>query len=310
MQGRFRRIQHLLNALPVLEASVRLGSFTKAGEQLGLSQPTVSRHISNLEDHLGVPLFIRQHKKLTATRNARELARATDLGLSHIDSAVRKTMMEATAEGLRIACTQSFANCWLLPRFSDLRRASGDSQIHLLASHWLDDIDLDGVDMIIHWRQTGWACWPIQRLFDEVTFPVCAPDYLACNPSLQNCLSDPSRLSDFDLLHYEERPTEFVSWEDWLNNFGGAFSRQDAGYRFSDYQFMLRAAMDGEGVALAWQHLAADQIASGELVQVGPAYRRPDAGYFLEYRKDGANPDQLGRVLTWFRQATNSPAPV
>lgn len=303
MQGRFRRIQHLLNALPVLEASVRLGSFTKAGERLGLSQPTVSRHISNLEEHLGVSLFTRQHKKLTATRTAHELARATDLGLSHIDTAVRKTMMEAAAGGLRLACTQSFANCWLLPRFSDLRRASGDQQIQLMASHWLDDIDLDGVDMIIHWRGQGWAGWPIQRLFDEVTFPVCSPEYLARNPMLRDCLDDPSALPDFHLLHYEERPTEFVSWADWFDHFGFGFSRQSRGYQFSNYQFMLQAAMDGEGVALAWQHLAADRISSDELVQVGPAYRRPEAGYFLEYRQDGTNRDQLDRVLKWFSQS-------
>lgn len=303
MQGRFRRTQHLLNALPVLEASVRLGSFTKAGAHLGLSQPTVSRHISNLEDHLGVSLFTRQHKKLTATRNGRELALATDLGLSHIDSVVRKTMMQAASDGLRIACTQSFANCWLLPRFSDLRRESGDRQVHLLTSHWLDDIDLDGVDMIIHWRQRGWAGWPVQRLFDEVTFPVCAPSYLARNPLLRRCLDDPLTLPDFELLHYEERPTEFVSWADWFDNFGCDYSRQDEGYRFSNYQFMLQAAMDGEGVALAWQHLVADRIASGELVQVGPTYQRPDAGYFLEFRKDGSNQEQLDQVLEWFHDA-------
>lgn len=305
MQSRFRRIQHLLNALPVLEASVRLGSFTKAGEHLGLSQPTVSRHISNLEDHLGVSLFTREHKKLTATRNGRELARATDLGLSHIDAAVRKAMMEETTEGLRLACTQSFANRWLLPRFSDLRRASGEQQIHLLALHWLDDIDLDGVDMIIHWRAQSWAGWPSLRLFDEVTFPVCAPQYLARNPSLRNCLDDPSTLANFDLLQYEERAMEFVSWADWFDNFGCNFSRQGAGYRFSNYQFMLQAAIDGDGVALAWQHLSADQIATGELVQVGPAYRRPEAGYFLEYRVDGTNQEHVDRVLAWFRQATS-----
>ncbi|WP_366111773.1 LysR substrate-binding domain-containing protein [Aestuariivita sp.] len=96
---------------------------------------------------------------------------------------------------------------------------------------------------------------------------------------------------------------EFVSWADWLDNFGHSFSRQSAGYRFSNYQFLLQAAMDGEGVALAWQHLVADRMAASELVQVGPAYQRPEAGYFLEYREDGSNRDQLDRVLAWFRQA-------
>ena len=212
MQSKFHRSQHLLNALPVLEASVRLGSFTKAGEHLGLSQPTVSRHISNLEEHLGTALFVRNHNKLTITKQGRELASAADLGLSHIDSAVRKITMEAVPDGLRLACTQSFANCWLLPRFSQLRHAVDGQQIHLLPSYWLDDIDPEGVDVIVHWRPQGWAGWPSMRLFDEITFPVCAPEYLARNPSLGKCINDPSLLSQFRLLHYEERATEFVRW--------------------------------------------------------------------------------------------------
>jgi LysR family glycine cleavage system transcriptional activator len=306
MQGRFHRTQHLLNALPVLEASARLGSFTKAGEHLGLSQPTVSRHISNLEDHLGAALFVRNHNKLTVTKQGRELANAADLGLSHIDAAVRKIAMEAAPDGIRLACTQSFANCWLLPRFSQLRHAVDGQQIHLLPSYWLDDIDLEGVDVIVHWRPQGWAGWPSTRLFDEITFPVCAPEYLARNPSLDKCVNDPSLLSQFQLLHYEERATEFVSWADWFANFDCTYQIQKGAYRFSNYQFMLQAAVDCEAVALGWHHLVADRIVAGELVQVGPAFRRPNAGYFLEYRAGGGTSKLQRQILDWFKLSSAS----
>lgn len=301
MQPRFRRIQHLLNALPVLEAAVRLGSFTKAGEQLGLSQPTVSRHISNLEDHLGVALFTRKHNKLTVTKQGKELANAADLSLSHIDAAVKKNSMETAKNGLRLACTQSFANCWLLPRFSQLRRIVGDQPVHLLPSYWLDDIDPDAVDMIVHWRPQGWAGWPRIQLFEEITFPVCSYDYLARNPSLKDCANDPSLLLQFHLLHYEERATEFVSWSDWFANFNCNNVMHEGAYRFSNYQFMLQAAADGEGVALAWHHLATDRIATGDLIQVGPAFRRPNAGYFVEYRYYGGTSPIQQQILDWFR---------
>ena len=303
MQHRFHHIRHLLNALPVLEASVRLGSFTRAGEQLGLSQPTVSRHISNLEADLGVQLFDREHNKLTVTNQGRQLANAVDLGLSHIDAAVRKAAMRTRVDGLRLACTQSFAHCWLLPRFSKLRQAAGQQQVHLLVSHWLDDIDLDQVDMVLHWRPHGWVGWPRVHLFDEVTYPVCSPDYLARNPLLRDCIDDPSLLPKFRLLHYEERATEFVGWSDWFAKFDCTYSAQEGAYRFSNYQFMLQAAKDGEGVALAWRHLVADLIAAGDLVQIGPAFRRPDAGYVLEYRDDGRKTAHLLQVLDWFAGA-------
>ncbi|APG45487.1 LysR substrate-binding domain-containing protein [Phaeobacter porticola] len=300
MQGRFRRTQHLLNALPVLEASVRLGSFTKAGEHLGLSQPAVSRHIANLEDQLSVKLFARNHNKLTVTRQGRDLANAVDLGLSHIDAAIRKTAGTAGAGGLRLACTQSFANCWLLPRFSSLRQAMGDVQVHLAVSHWLDDIDPDSVDMIAHWRPQGWAGWPRRQLFEEVTFPVCSQEYLDRNPALQNASEDPSVLIRPDLLHYEERAMEFAGWPEWFAASGIGYTALDQVFRYPSYQFMLQAAADGAGVALAWQHLAADKVASGELVQIGRDLHRNGAGYFLEYRDTGSTARFQQRLLDWF----------
>lgn len=303
MKRRFRRIQHLLNALPVLEASVRLKSFTKAGEQLGLSQPTVSRHISNLEDDLGVALFTRDHNKLAVTPQGRDLANAVDLGLSHVDAVVRKIEIEPNAKGIRLACSQSFAYCWLLPRFSSLRQAIGGSEIQLMVSYWLDDIDPEQVDMIVHWRPHGWVGWPRLHLLDEISFPVCSPEFLSRNPALRNCTTDPSILKQFQLLHYQERAAEFIRWSDWFENFGCEFAMPEEVYRFTNYQFMLQAALDGEGVALAWKHLDSDRIAAGDLVQIGPAFKRPDAGYVLEYRDDGRKSESTRMILDWFQNA-------
>ena len=306
MQRKFRRIQPLLNALPVLEAAARLESFTKAGEQLGLSQPTVSRHIFNLENHLGVPLFTRQHNKLIVTKQGKELAHAVDLGLSHIDAAVRRAEIEATTDGIRLASTQSFANCWLLPRFSELRRAAEGQPVHLLSSSWLDDIDLDTVDVVIHWRPQGWAGWPRVQLFNEVVFPVCSPDFANRTPELQYETVDPVQLQNLPLLHYEERATEFCRWTDWFRHFDCEYEVPDDTYRFSNYQFMLQAASDGEGVALAWQHLVADRIESGELKQIGSAFIRPEAGYYLEYRSGAKGAELQRRIIDWFIQKTNA----
>ena len=291
MPSRFRRIQAHLTALPVFEAAARLGSFTRAGEELGISQPSVSRHIANLEEALGQALFVRDHNRLTLTVEGAAFAGAVDLGLSHIDTAYRKLAQGPRREGLTLACSFSFAHGWLLPRFSDLRRAAGSVPIHLVVSYWLEDVDLDDVDMVVNWRSRGWTEWPSLSLFDEVVYPVTAPWWEGRADTL----------SAADLLHFEERDNEFVGWERWFAHQGQPMPDISDAYRYSNYHFMIQAAMDGEGVALGWHHLVADQVSEGRLQRVGPPMHYRDDAYSLEYRPDTGAPDTMQAVLDWFR---------
>ncbi|WP_282608318.1 LysR family transcriptional regulator [Pelagibius sp. Alg239-R121] len=308
MPSRFHRVRHLLTTLPVLEAAARNGSFTRAGDELGLSQPTVSRHIANLEADLGVTLFTRQHNQLTLTREGRALADAIELGLSHIDAAARQVSITQKQLGLTLACTHSFAHGWLLPRFSSLRRATNQAPIHLVVSYWLEDVDLDEIDLVISWRTRGWTDWPRLALFDEVTYPVCSAAFLAQHPGINSGDSNPSQLSQAPLLNYVERDSDYVSWENWFSHFGCSYVQAPDAYRFSNYHFMIQAAIDGEGIALGWHHLVADQIAAGRLCRVGPAYKHRNAAYTLEFRDDRSAPDRLSPVLEWFRaEASKTP---
>lgn len=308
MPSRFRRIQTLLTPLRVFEAAARLGGFTRAAQELGMRQPTVSRHIANLEADLGVALFRRDHNKLALTEAGRDLAHAVDLGLSHIQTAVHSASAHAPRGGLTLACSFSFAHGWLLPRFSDLRRAAGDTPIHLVVSYWLEDVKLDDVDLIVNWRGGGWTDWPRLSLFDEVVYPVCAPAYLDRHPHLTQ---GPDALGAEDLLHFEERDHEFVSWDEWFAQSGRPTPKAPDSYRHSNYHFMIQAAMDAEGVALGWHHLVCDQIASGRLVQIGAPLHARSGAYSLEYRPDVGPPELREAVLGWFRDqaAALPPAP-
>lgn len=298
MPSRFRRIQPHLTALPVFEAAARLGSFTRAGGELGISQPSVSRHIANLEEALGQPLFTRDHNRLTLTAEGAALAGAIDLGLSHIDTAYRKVAQGPRRQGLTLACSFSFAHGWLLPRFSDLRRAAGDTPIHLVVSYWLEDVALDDVDMVVNWRSRGWTEWPSLSLFDEVVYPVAAPSWQGRGDTL----------APADLLHFEERDNEFVGWERWFAHTGQTMPDVTDAYRYSNYHFMIQAAMDGEGVALGWHHLVADQIAQGRLQRVGAPMHYRDDAYSLEYRPNSTAPETVQAILNWFRaEVTRTP---
>jgi LysR family glycine cleavage system transcriptional activator len=305
MQTRFRRIQTLLTPLRVLEAAARQGSFTKAAEELGLSQPSVSRHIASLEQDLGTVLFLRDHNKLTLTEEGRTLASSVDLGLSHILAAVQSLAAPQPRSGLTLACTHSFAHGWLLPRFSDLRRAIRDVPINLVVSYWLKDIVVDEIDLIVSWRTKGWTDWARLPLFDEVVYPVCAPAYLIGHPEL----ASPESLLKAKLLNYDVPDDNQIGWEVWFSRQGCAYAAPRDGYQFSNYHFMIQAAMDGEGVALGWHHLVADQIAENRLIKIGPAFRQPNSTYTLEYRRDRLAAVDVVPVLDWFRKQAGELAP-
>ena len=305
MQSRFRTIQTILTPLRVLEAAARLGSFTKAASELGLSQPSVSRHIASLEEDLRTNLFVRSHNKLAITADGRTLANAVDLGLSHILTAVQAISTVQPSEGLTLACTHSFAHGWLLPRFSSLRRASRDRPINLIVSYWLKDIVLDDVDLIVNWRSSAGPSWRRLPVFDEIVYPVCSPDYaksLAPSPI-------PIALQKAELLDYDVLDEGQIGWKNWFEAQGlqAVFpSRRDL---FSNYHFMIQAAVDGEGVALGWHHLVSDQITQGRLVKIGPAFRQKNSCYALDYRQDRLSLTDLSSVLGWFKDQSAALAP-
>lgn len=305
MQSRFRRIQTLLTPLRILEAAARHGSFTKAASELGLSQPSVSRHIASLEEDLGTKLFIRSHNKLAITPDGRTLANAVDLGLSHILTAVQAISSPHPREGLTLACTHSFAHGWLLPRFSSLRRASHERPINLIVSYWLKDIVLDDVDLIVNWRTRAGPSWPRLPLFDEIVYPVCAPDYVkSLVPSRA-----PHALQTAVLLDYDVMDDDQIGWKEWFAAQGLRAVAPIQRDLFSNYHFMIQAAMDGEGVALGWHHLVADQILRGRLVKIGPAFRRENSCYALEYRQDRLSLTDVSTVLDWFKDQSSALAP-
>ena len=298
MNGRFRRIQHLLTALPVLESAARLGSFTRAADELWLSQPTVSRHIMNLEADLGVQLFERRHNRLTLTAEGQHLASAVALGFGHIDTILRKIEARPVFDGLTIGCSSSFADCWLMPRFTKLRRALRDYPVHVVVSSWLEDLDLDAVDMFVTWRPQDPAVWTREALFTDVVYPVASPSFLTKQPQL----AEATALREAPLLHYDQRDPEFLSWEKWFAHYNCQYIPPKGGYVYFSYQFMLQAAMEGEGIALGWHHLVAQYIADGRLVKLGGEYQERQTAYAIEYRKNNVPSEQLHIVLKWFRE--------
>src|SRR6266850_1346347 len=156
-----------LDLLAGFEAAARHLSFTKAGEELFLTQSAVSRQIKELEDQLGVPLFHRRHRALALTTGRTATNRLKALG-------ARKP--------LSVTTTNSFAALWLIPRLAGFTRTHPGVDVRITADTRVQDLDRDGLDLAIRHGPPSLAGPNAVRLFGERVLPVCSPKLLKKNP--------------------------------------------------------------------------------------------------------------------------------
>ena len=268
-----------VNSLVVMEAAGRHLNFTRAGEELALTQSAVSRQIQLLEQHLGAPMFQRQGRHLQLTRDGARLHRAVTMGLDHIaDVAVDIRRHRGTGE-LTVATSVTFASYWLMARLAQFRSRHPDIELRLVASTKMHDLVAAGVDVAIRYGSGEWEGLEAIRIFDNEIWPVCAPSYLAGRPDLAKV----EDLLDETLLHLGQFDRNWVTWQAWLAAQGVKAAPKTRGLEFDNYLVLLQAAVRGEGVALCGGRLAEDFIARGDLVRPIEATLGSDRAFYVLY---------------------------
>lgn len=245
-----------LNALRAFEAAARLLSFTKAADELHVTQAAVSHQIKGLEEWLGVPLFRRVNRGLVLTDAGQTylppLREALDLMASATERVIRK---DATGT-LTISTMPSFAAKWLVLRLGRFQATHPELDVRLHTTSQMVDFNQQDVDVAIRFGSGNWPELRVERLLNEDIFPVCCP-------SLLPTLATPADLKKHTLLHDDY----IVTWGDWLALAGVDGLDATRGLHFTDSSHTIQAAMEGHGVALARQVLAADDLAAGRLAR-------------------------------------------
>lgn len=298
-------MKHLRSRLPpagslvVFEAAARHASFTRAADELGVTQAAVSRQIHQLESNLGLMLFRRLHRALELTAEGERLLRAVTIGLGHIASVIDEMRREQAAPDVAIASSVTFASYWLMSRIAQFRASFPEIDVRMTASATTGDMLAAGADLAIRYGSGAWQGFEAERLFGNDIFAVCAPDYVARIGTIEK-LSD---LRDATLLHLEQFDRNWVSWESWLAAFGaggllsGNERRKDR--YFDNYMLLLHAAVRGEGVALCGARVAEDLIARGELVQPVRAALRSEYAFWLVRPVDRPLRPAAVRLFDW-----------
>lgn len=293
--AQLRRRLPPVNSMVVLEAAGRLLNFTRAGEELGLTQSAVSRQIQLLEEHLGAPMFQRQGRNLQLTRDGARLHRAVTMGLGHIaDTAVDIRRHRGTGE-LTVASSVTFANYWLMARLAQFRSQNPEIELRLVASTRLHDLVAAGVDIAIRYGSGNWEGLEAIRIFDNEIWPVCAPAYLAGREKLAKV----DDLLDETLLHLGQFDRNWVTWAAWLASQGVTGGPRKRGLEFDNYLVLLQAAVRGEGIALCGGRLAEDFIARGDLIRPIEATLRSDRAFYVLYPKGTHLTEAARRFRDW-----------
>ncbi len=296
------RISAALNHLAAFESAVDNGSFTKAAQSLGTTQPSVSRHIASLESLLNVQLFTRLHHRVELTDAGRQLYDAVKLGLGHIRQAAKRIHTQQNSDTLSVGCTYGFAHLWLMPRFSALQKIFPDQELRLVTSDTRTIFDLHEVDFALRFGEGDWNDGESSKLFGEQLYPVCSLEYAKENFGGHKNV-DPALLTKARLIHERPEKYSWLSWQQWLARHGVAYEAPENTYYYDNYALTLQAAIEGQGIALAWLHLADLPTKAGNLVELEGLRIKTDRGYYLAYRRQHLFAD---KVVNWFKTMAQS----
>ncbi len=250
-------------ALICFITAARHQSFTRAAQELFLTQGAVSRQVAALEEQLGVELFRRTQHGMTLTPAGADYARQVTQRLDALERDTLDLMgRRGQGESLTLAVVPTLATRWLIPRLAELAREQPELTVHIDAQTRPFLFSDTGVDAAI-FAGTGdqvqqWAGTRAQRLFEEVVVPVCSPALLRGKHALA-----PGALADMPLLQQSTRPD---AWRQWFESQQVDAPRAMAGPRYEQYSMQVAAAASGLGVALMPTLLIEAELASGSLI--------------------------------------------
>ncbi len=280
-----------LNALRAFEAAARHLSFTRAAEELHVTQAAISHQVKALEEHLGRKLFRRLNRALLLSDDGQAYLPSVSRAFALLNDATRN-LLERDAPGpLTVSALPSFAARWLVPRLGRFRQIHPDIDLRIDPSAALTDFASGDVDVGVRYGRGKYPGLRADWLMTEDIFPVCSPALL----SGEHPLRAPGDLEHQVLLHDDGHG----DWRTWLLAAGIDRVDPTRGPIFTDSSMLIQAAMAGQGVALARGVLAADELAAGRLVRPFTLSLPTEYTYYLVCPQNTAEQPKIAAFRDW-----------
>ena len=281
-----------LSSIRVFEAAARLKSFTRAAEELGMTQAAVSWQIKALETRLGLSLFRRLPREVQPTEPGERLSRAATEAMLLLRRALTD-LTDADQGVLSITSLATLASQWLALRLGAFQVANPGLAVRVDTSVTLMDLTRENVDIAIRSGSGDWPALESALLMPSVFPPLCSPE-LSRSLGLQ---------SPADLIA-APRIGEEKEWGAWFAGAGVEGVAHPAVRLQADFQALeVAAALGGQGVALASPILYAREIAAGQLVQPFEQLVELSAGYWICWPADRRRSPKIARFRDWLLQA-------
>lgn len=248
-----------LNALRAFEAAARHLSFTRAADELAVTQGAVSHQVKALEQQLGLALFHRQNQRLSLSSAGQVYLPVVRDAFDRLAAGTEQLLAAEHSRRLTISVSPNFATNWLVPRIGPFVEQHPDLDLRINAALHHVDFAREDVDMAVRHGEGHWPGLHLVRLCREDLFPACSPRLLeGAHP-----LRTPADLRHHTLLHLDDRR----DWQKWLDAAGVERVDLSRGVVFNQASMAIRAAVDGQGVTLARTALVALLLLEGRLVR-------------------------------------------
>lgn len=261
-----------MTSLKAFEAAGRHLSFTIAARELGVTQAAVSHQIKSLEEQLGAPLFKRLPRKLELTAAGSRLLRSASTAFDEISNALAAIDSNADTRSLVVRLPPTFAARWLLPRLKSFSTQHPEIDLRITHSNLPVDFAVEDIDLAITWGDGKWTGVDAQPVLQLDFFPVCAPDYQRADAPL----TDLNNLAHYSLLH----DAGYDNWQAWLDAAGVKDINVRRGTVIDDTNVLIRAAIDGQGIALCSSTFIEEHLDSGRLIRPFEQTLHTDLAYY------------------------------
>lgn len=284
-----RRIR--LHCLRAFEAAARNMHFTRAAEELGVSQSAVSHQIQQLENHVGKRLFLRRNRKLELSEAGRALLPEVQKGFAHFSRGLDAVAALSSSGRVNVDVTPRFALKWLARRLRQFTHRYPTINVNFHQSTKTTDFSTSNADIAIEWHLVEPHDRITHLLVPSRFSPVCSPELL----SGPYPLNEPSDIRHHTVLFERDGRT----WLKWFEVAGcpGGFTVTE-GVAIDDGNIRVQAALDGQGIDLGSLELLTDELQSGRLVQPFDAVLHA-GGYYLTYPADAMSRPRPRLFIEW-----------